>query len=96
MKKVNKKLILANIALVTLFFISQILVMSILGTKTQEIDIIRSEKEELRLENEILTSEIDKAKSVTSSQEVKDRYGLVEKNVTFLDVNEFDDLALND
>lgn len=92
-KRINKKLILVNAGLIVLFFVSQILVTSILGTKTQEIDVIRNEKENLRLQNEILTSEIDKLKSVASSEEIKDKYNLVEKNVTFLE-GEDNDIAL--
>lgn len=92
-KNINKNLIYFNVALIVLFFVSQILVTSILGTKTQEIDNIRNEKETLRLQNEILTSDIDKMKSVASSEEIKEKYNLVEKKVTFLS-DDSNELAL--
>ncbi len=92
-KSINKRLILINVGLIVLFFVSQILVTSILGTKTQQIDIIRNKKENVRLLNEILTSEIDKSKSLASSTEVKDKYNLVEKNVTFLEGDSYDEVA---
>lgn len=93
-KKVNRKLMAVNAGLLVLFFVVQILITSVLGTKTQEIDFIRNEKKELRLENEILTSEIDKSKSLASSEDIKEKYNLVEKNLTFLEGDNFEEVAL--
>lgn len=92
-KKINKKLLTINIVLVIAFFGSQILVTSILGTKTQEIDEIRQSKDDLRLQNEILTAQIDKSKTINASQELVDRLKLSTKGVTFLNDNTSDDLA---
>lgn len=78
-----------------LYFAIQIGIAAILGSKTQEIDRIRNEKERLRLQNEILTSQIDRSKSISSSQHIKEKYGLVEKDVIFLNSEENQDLALD-
>ncbi|MEO6729189.1 MAG: hypothetical protein ABIM99_04675 [Candidatus Dojkabacteria bacterium] len=92
-KKINKKLLTINAILVVGFFASQILVTSVLGTKTQEIDEIRQTKDDLRLKNEILTAQIDKAKTITASQELVERLKLSTKDVTFLNDKTPDDLA---
>ncbi|MFS8130541.1 MAG: hypothetical protein ACMG57_01040 [Candidatus Dojkabacteria bacterium] len=92
-KKINKKLFTINAILVIGFFGSQILVTSVLGTKTQEIDEIRQTKDDLRLQNEILTAQIDKAKTINASQELIDRLKLSAKDVTFLNDKTPDDLA---
>ncbi|MEP7103552.1 MAG: hypothetical protein ABI721_02495 [Candidatus Dojkabacteria bacterium] len=92
-KKINKKLITLNVFLIIAFFASQILITSVLGTKTQEIDEIRQRKEELRLQNEILTAQIDKSKTINASQELVDRLKLTSKDITFLNDSSTDDLA---
>jgi len=92
-KKINKKLLTINIILLVGFFSSQILVTSVLGTKTQEIDEIRQKKDDLRLQNEILTAQIDKSTTINASQELVDRLKLSTKDVTFLNDKTSDDLA---
>ena len=92
-KSINSRLIVLNVVLVILFFVTHILITSIVGTKTQEIDLVRYEKQNLRLQNEILTSDIDKSKSVASSEEIKEKYNLVEKKTIFLDGDNFDEIA---
>ena len=95
-KKINTKLLTINLILVVGFFASQILVTSVLGTKTQEIDEIRQKKDDLRLENEILTAQIDKSKTINASQELVERLNLSTKDVTFLNDQTIDELAFYD
>lgn len=92
-KKMNKSLIKANVFLVLGFFLSQILITAVLSTRTTAIDGIRQKKNELRLENEILTAQIDKAKTITSSQALIEKYKLNQKDVRFLSELSTDDLA---
>jgi cell division protein FtsL len=82
--RLNKRLFLANSFLLAIFFISQIAVTSIVGTKSSEIENIRTEKDRLRLENEILTAQIDEAKSVDRAKDVISKYDLQEKQVNVL------------
>jgi hypothetical protein len=92
----NRKIILVDVLLLVGFFVSQIFVMSILGTKTQEIDFIRNDKEKIRLQNEILISEINKAKSLATTTEVKEEYDLTQKSVEILEDKNTSEVALND
>lgn len=93
--KLNAKLTLVILVLVFAFFTSQILVTSRVGTKSTEIDIIRSEKDTLRLENEILKSKIDEAKSIQNFQDIQKKLDLSEKTVQLLNPQEPDNLALS-
>ncbi len=83
-KVLNKNVIVLNIILGVGFFLSQILVTSVLGTKSQEIDSIRIQKDRLRLENEMLISEINKEKTVNGSLGISEKYQLQEKTVNYL------------
>lgn len=93
-KKFNKKLIACNLILMALFFIFQIAITSMLGTKSSELEAIREKKAELRLENEILNAEIDDLKSFKNISPLIDQKGLQSKSVNFLTNPENEDLAL--
>jgi hypothetical protein len=90
---VNKNMIVLNAILGVVFFLSQILSTSVLGAKSHEIDRIRIQKEQYRLENEMLISEINKEKSVAGSISVSEKYQLTEKNVNYL-IDSSDQVAL--
>jgi len=93
--KINKKLFIVNLILIVAFFISQIAVTHVIGTKAQEVDNTRTSKGQLREENKFLEAEIAKLKSLSAIKDVADKYNLVEKNVTYLDAPNFDSVALN-
>lgn len=95
LKGINKKLFIINAILLVSFFVSQILVTSSIGTKSSEIEEIRKEKDRLRLENEIIGSDIDKAKSVDSLESVIEKYNLQEKNIISLEEGSSDNIASN-
>lgn len=82
--KVNRHLLSLTILLGVGFFLIPIITTSVLGTKSQEVDRIRFLKEQYRLENEMLVSEINKEKSVAGSIEMQEKYHLVEKHVNYL------------
>lgn len=92
--KINRKLFFIGIILIIGFFLVEIASMAVVGTRTQEIDSIRRQKQELRLQNSLITSQIDASKSISSTIEVKDKYELVQKTVTFLDNPSSDEVAL--
>jgi preprotein translocase subunit SecG len=92
-KKINKTLVKSIVVLIVLFFASQILITAVLSTRTTAIDDIRRKKDELRLQNEILTAQIDKAKTISSSQALIEKYKLTGKEVNFLNDVSNDDLA---
>ena len=92
--KVNKKLVVVNTILLCLFFISQMFVTASLGTKSSEIQDIRSQKADLRLKNEILASEIEAQKAMKNVKDIATKMDLVNKNVTFLDEPNNQDLAI--
>ncbi len=50
--------------LIVLFVVAQFIVLATLGTKGAEIARIRMQKDNLRLQNEYMRSEIDKAKTL--------------------------------
>ncbi len=93
-KSINKKLFMINIFLLMAFFAVQIIITSRYGTKTQEIDLTRSQKDTVRQENKYLESEIDKAKTYASTKTVIKKYDLVQKTTTFVDDANFDGLAV--
>jgi len=84
-KDVNKRLIIINGILLLAFFAVQVVITSQYGTKTQEIDATRAEKDSVRQENKYLESEIDKAKTFSATKDVIDKYKLVETPTTFVD-----------
>lgn len=81
----NSMLLRACLVLLVAFFIIQMLVTATLGTKSQEIDAIRAEKDKLRLQNDIVTSQINEAKTIAATKEVQEKYNLHEKGVNFLE-----------
>ncbi len=81
-KKFNKRLAIAVLLLVVVFFGSQIYITSVIGTSNAAIEEIRREKDQLRLSNEIISSEIDELKSIKNLQAVAEKYGLTEKQVS--------------
>ncbi len=93
-KKFNKRLIAFNLVLMALFFIFQIAITSMLGTKSSELEAIREKKSELRLENEILNAEIDDMKSFKNISPLIEKKGLESKSVNFLTNPENEDVAL--
>jgi hypothetical protein len=92
--RINAKLVLGNALLLVGFFAVNILLASSVGTKSQEIDSIRSEKNELRSQNRILSAEIDRMKSLVEARDIEAKYNLVEKDVTYFEEADFDGLAL--
>lgn len=92
---INNRLVVLNGLLLVGFFVSQILITSLVGTKSQEIDQIRSEKNELRSENKIISAEVDRLKSFAAAEEIIDRYHLQAKDVTFLEESDLNGLALD-
>ena len=94
-KQLNKKLILANIFMLVGFFGLQIFITSFVGTKTQEIDYTRNQKNELRRQNSFLEAEVAKEKSVTQALKLVQKYNLVEKNVNFMQEANLQGVALN-
>lgn len=94
-RNLNKKLIASALLLIVAFFFSQIYITSLVGTKSGEIEATRIEKDKLRLENEILQSEIDEYRSTTNIKKVAERYGLVEKSIQELAQAVDENLAFN-
>lgn len=93
-KRINKRLIILNAVLVLAFFGVQIFATSVVGTKTQEIDYTRNQKNEIRQENSFLEAEIAKEKSLAEAKEVVDKYKLQEKDVNFLQEANLQGVAL--
>ncbi len=82
---INKRLWTLIFVLIATFFVAQIFITSQVGTKSAEIDAIRTERDELRLENEILSSQIDEAKSIENIKKASEKFGLSEITVQILD-----------
>lgn len=93
--KLNSYLGTLIIVLAVLYVGTQVVVTSMVGTKSEEIDNVRQEKAELRLENEILTSKIDGAKSLDNAKDLAEKAGLEGKNVNFLEKTDGNNVALN-
>lgn len=94
-KRINKRLFILNTFLILTFFAVQILVTFSVGTKTQEIDYTRKQKQSLRQENAFLEAEVAKEKSLSEAQKIIDKYGLQEKGVNFLQESNLQGVALN-
>ncbi len=92
--RLNRNLVILIIVLACGYFVLQIFVTSIVGTKSEEIDRVRQEEAQLRLENEILTAKIDQAKSLVSTMSFQNSAGLEQKNVNFLQVPDSNNVAL--
>lgn len=94
--KVNNRLVGVIIAVALLYVTVQVFVTSNVGTKSEEIDHVRTEKAQLRLENEILTSKIDQAKSLEVAKDIANEVKLENKEVNFLIEQNKNDVALNE
>lgn len=89
-KEINRRLALVCFLLLVIFFISQIAITSVIGTKSSEVETIRVEKDKIRLQNEIITSEINELKSIEKIREIENNVDLrptttVQLNKTLLD-----------
>jgi cell division protein FtsL len=93
--KLNKYLFFTLIALAIMYVGTQVVVTSMVGTKSEEIENVRQQKADLRLQNEILTSKIDGAKSLEKARELAQKAGLENKNVNFLEKTDGTNVALN-
>lgn len=82
--RINRFLIKAIVFMLFVYVLVQIAATSI-GNTYQDIANIRAKKDALRRENEILISQIEQAKSTISAQDVIEKYGLVQKQVNFID-----------
>jgi cell division protein FtsB len=80
----NKRLFLILLFVMFVYFVVQIIATAISNTY-QDISYLRSQKEQLRRENEILVSEIGKAKSYISAQDIIEKYKLEKKNINYVD-----------
>lgn len=94
-KSVNKKLVLLIAIGIFMYISMQIYTMSAVGTRSGEIESTRIEKNEIRLENEILESKIDELNSLANIDEVVEEYKLQEKSVNTIPMDSSAELALN-
>lgn len=85
LKRINRRLAFLNVFALASFFAVQMIITVTMGTKTQEISILRQQKNTLRLENEILLSEIDKAKSTFNKEDITKKYNLSNKGLIYLE-----------
>lgn len=92
--KLNSYLGTLIIILAIAYVGTQVVVTSMVGTKSEEIDNVRQEKAELRLENEILTSKIDGSKSLDNAKDLAQKAGLENKNINFLEKTDGTNVAL--
>lgn len=83
--KLNKKLLIVVIVLSAIFLFTHFAITALVGTKGDSIDEIRKEKSELRLENEILASEIDSLKTIENNKESLSKLNLKQMPLNFLD-----------
>ncbi|MCA9387210.1 hypothetical protein KC669_04215 [Candidatus Dojkabacteria bacterium] len=91
-KSVNRRLFIAIIVSVGAFFATQMYITSIIGTSNAAIEEIRINRDEIRLENEILRSQIDEKKSTKSLTELAKRYNLTEQQIQKINTD-LNDLA---
>lgn len=94
LKKVNRNLFFLLLLIIFSYFIVQIGITSIVGTKGEALDQIRQEKDQLRRENEIVSAKIDKLKSISSTQELSKKLDLKNKKVNFLPEADQNNVAL--
>lgn len=94
-KSVNKRLMILIAIGVFMYICMQIYTMSAVGTRSGEIESTRIEKNEIRLENEILESRIDEYNSLANVDEVVEEYNLQEKSINTIPVDPSSELALN-
>lgn len=96
LKQLNKKLFYIVVILTVLFFVSQMYFTAVIGTQSGAIELVRQEKEELRLENEILSAEIDEQLSTQELLERAQDLNLTQKGVIELDRANSGTLALTE
>lgn len=85
LKNLNSKLLVFNAVVLAAFFAVQMIITVTMGTKTQEISVLREQKNDYRLKNEILISEIEKARSSLNQKEISEKYGLETKTLYYLE-----------
>jgi len=95
LQKMNKRLIILIAFLVLIFFILQMFITNSIGTKSSEIQSLRLEKAALRTQNEIISSEIDKLKTLDQLKQNLENLGLTEKVIQYLDEVDENSLASN-
>jgi hypothetical protein len=93
LKSLNKSLVIFNFILFVLLIVIQIGKTSIIGTKTVEIENIRRQKDEIRLQIEIVRAEIDSLKSLKKVELLAKENDLVTKPVTVLENNSSKEIA---
>jgi hypothetical protein len=93
-QSLNKKLMVTILICTGLFFACQMYMTSIVGTSNAAIEEIRKERDEIRLQNEIISSEIDKYKSIKNLQKLSEKYELQEKSVLEIPVTNDNELAV--
>ena len=90
----NKKLFALILLCLTAFFFIQIYITSLVGTKSAEVEAVRIEKDQIRLENEILKSRIDENKSIAKLEEFIKVSELKSKAVNEIELND-NNVAMN-
>lgn len=93
MATINKNLIIINIILFGLFIALQIGITTAIGTKSAEIEEIRRQKDEVRLNIEILQSDIDEARAKANVEDIIENKSLETKPVVVLDNDRSDEIA---
>ncbi|BCX14190.1 MAG: hypothetical protein KatS3mg085_722 [Candidatus Dojkabacteria bacterium] len=93
LQSLNKSLFILNIILLVVFIVIQVGKTSIIGTKSVEIEEIRRQKDEIRLQTEILRAEIDSLKSLNRSESIAKENNLTIKPVTVLQGDNTNELA---
>ncbi|GIW58758.1 MAG: hypothetical protein KatS3mg086_043 [Candidatus Dojkabacteria bacterium] len=93
LQSLNKSLFILNIILLVVFIAIQVGKTSIIGTKSVEIEEIRRQKDEIRLQTEILRAEIDSLKSLNRSESIAKENNLTIKPVTVLQGDNTNELA---
>ena len=93
-KNLNKKLVISIMIFISIYVVLQIYTMSLVGTRSGEIERTRVEKNEIRLENEIIESQIDEYNSLSDLDSIISKYGLEEKIVLEVNVNPSNEIAL--
>lgn len=87
------RLLILNFITFGIFMSVQIITTYQVGSKSQEVDYIRSEKSRLRQENEFLKSDIQKERSLAGMQDIIERYDLRKADVVVLPANPNENFA---
>lgn len=90
-KSINRQMLFVLGGLVLVFIAAQFTILATLGTKGGEIASIRMDMNDLRIQNESLRADIDKAKTVENIQsnitQVMDLYPVAVEKITVSDPN---------